>query len=175
MTRFNIRPAREEDCAEVNSLIHSLAAYEKLAHECGSTTEMIRDALFGETPGAQCVLLWASDCDEDGEGACVERPVGFALYFFNFSTFRARRGLYLEDLYVEPEFRGQGAGGMLMRYLALTAAREGCARFEWVVLDWNQTAIEFYERLGAKIMTDWRICRVEGEALERLVAEAERG
>lgn len=167
MTTFEVRPAREEDCAEVSRLIHALAAYEKLADQCESTPELIREALFGEKRGAHCNLLWA----KTDEG---ERPVGFSLYFYNFSTFRSKRGLYLEDLFVEPEFRGMGGGRLLMETLALTAAREGCPRFEWVVLDWNQPAIDFYHRLGAKILDDWRICRLEGEAFEAFVAQAER-
>lgn len=171
MIQFDIRPARMEDCAEISRLIHMLAAYEKLADQCGCTPEKMREALFATNSGPKCVLLWARDSEVE---QLQERPVGFALYFFNFSTFRARQGLYLEDLFVEPEYRGQGAGGMLMRHLALEAAKKGCARFEWVVLDWNQPAIDFYERLGAKILSDWRICRLEGEALEKLVAEAER-
>ncbi len=97
---------------------------------------------------------------------CDEIPVGFALYFFNYSTFLSRRGLYLEDLFVVPQFRGKGYGKRIMQFLAKTAVEKGCGRFEWSVLDWNQPAINFYQKIGAVVMPDWRICRMTGESLK---------
>lgn len=164
MSRFFIRDARPEDAQVVVDLIHALASYEELAHECRADVESVRRELFGEGSVIRCVLAWEDD-------AGVETPVGFALYFFNFSTFLTRRGLYLEDLFVVPEARRQGCGRMLIRHLAREAVRQGCGRFEWSVLDWNQPAIDFYKKLGAKIMEDWRICRMTRDVFERLASE----
>jgi GNAT superfamily N-acetyltransferase len=157
---FSIQPARPQDVPAIFALIRGLAEYEKLSHLVTGTEAQLHDELFGgPQPVIACVLAW-----ED------ERPVGFALYFHNFSTFLARRGLYLEDLFVIPDARGRGYGKALMLYLAQQAVRLGCGRFEWSVLDWNQPAIDFYRSLGAEVMPDWRICRVSGEALARLGA-----
>jgi hypothetical protein len=125
------------------------------------TADDLRRELFDERPVIEAVLAW--------EG---ERPLGFALFFHNFSTFLTRRGLYLEDLFVVPEARGRGIGKALIRLGARTAVERGCGRYEWSVLDWNTTAIEFYESIGAIVMPDWRICRITGDALVRLAAPA---
>lgn len=159
MSAFEICPSRKQDCGIIRDLIFELARYERLEHECQATPELLEKELFGPSPVIRCVLLW--ETDDDGR----REAVGFALYFFNFSTFVSRRGLYLEDLYVTAKARGKGYGRALMQYLAQTAVNEGCGRFDWVVLDWNQPAIDFYEHIGATVMPDWRICRLQGQAL----------
>lgn len=163
MAAFSIRSATVDDVATVLRLIRALADYEKLAHEVVATEDSLRAALFGPKPDAECVIA--------REGA---RPVGFALFFHNFSTFRGRRGLYLEDLFVEPDCRGKGYGRALLAHLAGLAVERGCARFEWSVLDWNAPAIGFYRSLGATVMDEWRICRLTGDALQALAADATR-
>jgi ribosomal protein S18 acetylase RimI-like enzyme len=155
---FRIEAARPQDCAVLVELIRALADYEKLAHLVQTTEEQVRAELFGPAPVIEALIGW-----EQARGGT--RAVAFALYFHNYSTFLARRGLYLEDLFVVPEARRRGYGKALMRHLARTAVARGCGRFEWSVLDWNQPAIEFYESLGAEVMADWRICRMTGEAL----------
>lgn len=157
---FEIRPARLEDCETVSALIHALADYEKMSEMCETTPEKMRAALFCEKPVAHCLLGW--EIDED---AHTERPVAFALYFFNFSTFVARKGLYLEDLFVVPEARGKGLGRMMIERLARIAHDHECGRFEWVVLDWNTSAQAFYKKLGADILKQWWICRLDQKAL----------
>ncbi len=159
---LQIRPAQPQDAALVLNLIRDLAAYEKLAHEVVATEQDIRKALFGEKPVAECLIA-------ELDGAAI----GFALFFHNFSTFTGKPGLYLEDLYIKPEFRGRGYGRKLLAHLAGLAKQRGCARFEWAVLDWNTPAIRFYESLGAKIMQQWKINRLSGEALSRLAGESE--
>jgi GNAT superfamily N-acetyltransferase len=156
---FRIEPAQPRDTAALLSLIRALAQYERLTHLVVGTEAQLREELFGARPVIEAVVGW-----ED------ERPVGFALYFHNFSTFLARRGLYLEDLFVVPEARGRGYGKALMRQVARVAVDRQCGRFEWTVLDWNQPAIDFYRSLGAEVLPDWRICRVTGEALSTLAA-----
>ncbi len=162
MSHFEIRPATPDDCALVMHFICRLADYEKLLSEVTGTEDDVRRELFGENAIVRAAIAY--------EG---ETPVGFALYFFNFSTFLTRRGLYLEDLYIEPEYRGKGYGKALIEYLAREAVKNGCGRFEWVVLEWNEPAIGFYKRIGAKIMQDWRLCRVTGDALKRLAQTGE--
>jgi GNAT superfamily N-acetyltransferase len=143
-------------------LIKELAEYEKLSDEVVADEETLRRNLFGEGHrGAEVVVA-----EHDGE------PVGFALFFHNFSTFLGRPGLYLEDLYVRPAFRGRGAGKALLAHLAALAKERGCGRMEWWVLDWNEGAIGFYESIGAEAMDEWTVYRVTGEALERLAADA---
>ncbi len=159
---FEIREAGPQDVAEIVRLVRALAAYEKLEHEVVATEEKMSQALFGGRRVAEAVLGWS-------EG----RAVGLALYFHNFSTFRANAGLYLEDLFVEPEQRGKGYGKALLLHLARIAAQRGCERMEWSVLDWNRPAIGFYRSLGAVVMDDWRICRLTGENLKRAVAASE--
>jgi GNAT superfamily N-acetyltransferase len=156
---LRIEPAQPRDAAALLSLIRALAEYERLTHLVVGTEAQLREELFGARPVIEAVLGW-----DDG------RPVGFALYFHNFSTFLARRGLYLEDLFVVPEARGRGYGRALMRHVARVAVSRDCGRFEWSVLDWNQPAIDFYKSLGAEVLPDWRTCRVTGAALAALGA-----
>lgn len=158
----HIHPAQPEDAARILGLIRELAEYEKLAHEVVATEADLRNSLFGERPMAECVLA-----EVDGEMA------GFALFFHNFSTFLGRPGLYLEDLYVKPQLRGRGIGRKLLAHLARLALERRCGRFEWAVLDWNEPAKGFYRNLGARLLTDWRINRMDGAALQKLAAEAD--
>jgi GNAT superfamily N-acetyltransferase len=153
-----IRPATTADLSTILSFIRGLAEYEKLAHEVEATEEKLRATLFpGDgAPVAHCIIAFANDA-----------PAGFAIYFFNYSTFLAKPGLYLEDLFVKPEFRGHGIGKALLLHLAKSANARGCGRMEWSVLDWNQPAIEFYESLGARRMKEWQICRLTGAALSQ--------
>jgi GNAT superfamily N-acetyltransferase len=153
---LEIRPARIGDVALVLQFIRDLAEYEKLAHEVSADEDRIREALFGDRRCAEAFLGFA--------GA---EPAAFAVFFQNFSTFLARPGLYLEDLFVRPAFRRRGFGRAMLEYLAREANRRGCGRFEWAVLDWNQPAIEFYRRFGAEVLPDWRVCRLAGDALAR--------
>ena len=158
---LQIRPARPQDASLVLALIRELAEYEKLAHEVVATELDIQTALFGEKPVAECLVA-------ELDGAAT----GFALFFHNFSTFEGKPGLYLEDLYIKPGYRGRGYGRRLLSHLARLAKQRGCARFEWAVLDWNAPAIRFYESLGAKIMQQWKINRLTGEDLSRLAGES---
>jgi GNAT superfamily N-acetyltransferase len=152
-----VRRAVEADVPDIATMIRALAEYEKLAHLVTGTGQDLQRCLFGPAPAAE-VLIAASG----------EVPVGFALFFHTFSTFLARRGLWLEDLFVVPEARGRGVGTALLKAVAAIAVERDCGRFEWAVLDWNTPAIRFYERLGATLMQDWRIARVTGEALASL-------
>ncbi len=161
-----IRAAEPRDVPTICALIRELARYEKLEHEVVATEDEIRTSLFG--PGAPQAEVLVVDPPEAG------RVVGFALFFHNYSTFLGRRGLYLEDLFVLPEHRRQGYGAALFRALARVAVDRGCGRFEWAVLDWNEPAIGFYRSLGAPPMPEWRICRLTGEALERLATSSRR-
>jgi GNAT superfamily N-acetyltransferase len=157
---IRIERATERDVPAILQMIRALADYEKLAHEVVSTEDGLRDALFGPRPAGEVLL------------ASVGRDVaGFALYFHTFSTFLGRRGLYLEDLFVKPEWRGRGIGKRLLVELAGIALERSCGRFEWSVLDWNTPAIGFYRKLGALPMDDWTVFRVTGEALRRLASE----
>ena len=153
---FEIRCAEEKDCELILQFIRRLADYEKLLHEVSATVDDVRRELFNPNPSAHALIAYEDD-----------KPVGFALYFYNFSTFLTRRGLYLEDIFIAPDYRGKGYGKALLRFLAQKAVQEKCGRFEWVVLEWNKPAIGFYEKMGAKLMTDWRLCRLTGEALSR--------
>jgi GNAT superfamily N-acetyltransferase len=154
---FTLRAAELRDVTVIVQLIRELAAFERLEHLVQATPEKLRPQLFGERPTAEAMVAEAR-----GE------VVAFALYFTNFSTFLAQPGLYLEDLYVRPAQRGRGIGEAMLKRLAALAVERGCGRFEWSVLDWNADAIRFYERMGATVMPDWRICRVTGEALAAL-------
>ena len=158
---LTIRPARPDETGLVLSFVRELAEYEKLAHEVVATVDGLRERLFGATPRAEVVIA-------ELDGA----PVGFALFFHNFSTFTGKAGLYLEDLYVRPTARGAGVGKRLMQHLAQLAVARDCARFEWAVLDWNAPAIAFYRSIGAVGMDSWRVQRLAGEALAKLAAEA---
>ena len=156
---FTIAAATADDVPTILHLIRALADYEKLAHEVVATEHSLQAALFGPSPAAECVIA--------REGS---RPIGFALFFHNFSTFRGQRGLYLEDLFVEPDCRGKGYGRALLQHLAGLAVARDCARFEWSVLDWNKPAIGFYRSVGAQVMDEWRICRLTGDALQTFAA-----
>lgn len=157
---IRIVPATERDVPLILQMIRDLAEYERMADLVVATEAGLRDALFGARPDAEVIFAYAGD-----------RPAGFALFFHNFSTFVGCRGLYLEDLFVRPEFRGAGIGKRLLVELARIAVARGCGRLEWSVLDWNEPAIGFYRRLGARPMDDWTIFRVSGDALTRLAAE----
>ncbi len=154
-----IRPATAADVPTILRFVRDLATFEREPDAVEATDAMLHDALFGAAPAAEAVIA-----ESDGEAQ------GFALFFHNFSTWTGRRGLYLEDLYVTPDARGQGVGTALLRHLAGIAVARGCGRFEWSVLDWNADAIAFYRRMGAVGMADWTIQRVSGEALARLAA-----
>lgn len=155
--RLSIRPATRRDAAQVFAFIRDLAEYEKLLDDVIATPEDIERALFAPQPRVFCDIA-------EWEG----KPAGFALWFYNFSTFRGRHGIYLEDLFVKPAFRGHGIGKALLVGLAQRAVREGCARVEWSVLDWNEPSINFYKSLGAVPMDEWTIFRLTGDALHAL-------
>jgi len=157
MPRNFIRPATPADVPLILSFIRELAVYEKLEHEVTATEDDLHTALFGARPVVEAVIASLED-----------EPVGYALFFPNFSTFLAKPGLYLEDLYVQPAARGAGIGRALLEYLARLAVDRGWGRFEWSVLDWNEPAIGFYRKLGAEPLTEWTIFRVTGKALRRL-------
>jgi GNAT superfamily N-acetyltransferase len=152
-----IRPATPADLPAIARLIRDLAEYERLSHAVDFDERQLRDHLFSPRPYAEVLL--AEDC-----GAVV----GFALFFHNYSTFRGKPGIYLEDLFVEPAHRGKGYGKALLRALARLAVERGCARMEWSVLNWNEPSIRFYESLGAKPQDEWTVYRLDGEALARL-------
>jgi GNAT superfamily N-acetyltransferase len=158
---FTIREAVEADVPLVASLIRELAEYEKLLQEVKLTEDGLRAALFGQRRGAEVAIAER----HDGE------PLGFALFFHNFSTFLGLPGIYLEDLFVRPQHRGSGVGRALLQHLARLAQERGCGRLEWAVLDWNEAAIGFYLHIGARPTTGWSVYRLEGEALERLSAQ----
>lgn len=156
---LSIRPATAADLPLIGELIRALAEYEKLAHEVRFDEKVMGEKLFGARPYAE-VLIGEID------GAAH----GFALFFHNFSTFEGRPGIYLEDLFVRPEARGSGLGKALLARLAALAVERDCARLEWSVLDWNEPAIGFYKKLGARLMDDWTVMRVDGDALRQLGA-----
>jgi GNAT superfamily N-acetyltransferase len=159
-----IRAAVPADAALIFALVRELAAYEKLAGEVDATPERIAAALFSTQPRLFCDLA-------EWNGA----PAGFAVWFLNFSTFRGRHGIYVEDLFVRPAFRAKGIGKALMARLAKRCVDEGWARFEWAVLDWNAPSIEFYRSIGATVMDDWRICRLSGQSLQDFALQAFAG
>lgn len=161
---LSIDPVTRADVPLLLALVRELAEYERLLHEVVATEEGLAAALFGAAPHCEAVLARQNGV-----------PVGFALWFHNFSTFMGRRGLYLEDLYVRPEARGAGVGGELLAWLGRLAVERGCARMEWSVLDWNQRAIDFYRSMGAQPMGDWTVFRVTGPALEQLAASGGSG
>ena len=160
VSEFRIAAAGTADVPTVLAMIRGLAEFERLSHLCVATEEDLFHALFSDKPTVEVILAW--------EGA---EAAGFALFFHNFSTFLGRPGLYLEDLFVRPHFRGRGYGRALLVYLARLAIERGCGRFEWAVLDWNASAIGFYQGLGATILPDWRITRVTGPALTSLAEQ----
>ena len=153
---WTVRFAKREDVGQILEFIRRLAAYEKLEHEVVATEETLEEWLFDKEKAE--VLFAVVD----------EKEVGFALFFHNFSTFLGRAGIYLEDLYVEPAFRGQGIGKGLIKQLARIAVERGCGRLEWWCLDWNQSSIDFYRSLGAEAMDEWTVYRIAGETLTQL-------
>ena len=159
---FQIRRATAEDVPIILQLIRDLATYERAPDEVIATEEQLVDALFGERPAAEVLLAFER-----------EAPVGFALFFHNFSTWLGRPGLYLEDLFVKPEKRGKGYGRALLVELARIAMERGCGRMEWAVLDWNEPAIEFYRTLGAKPMDEWTVFRLTRDGIAKLAGAAD--
>jgi GNAT superfamily N-acetyltransferase len=157
-----LRSATVSDVPLIRELIEGLAEYERLRHECHATDDLLRASLFGERSYAEVVIA-----EWDGEAA------GFALFFHNYSTFLARPGIYLEDLFVRPAHRGRGIGKALLSHLAALAVQRHCGRLEWSVLDWNSDAIGFYKKLGARPQDDWTVYRVTGDALTRLATGEE--
>ena len=156
-----LRQARRVDVPLIIELIRELADFERLADQVQVEPARLDEHLFGARPYAECVIAWSG-----------EQAAGFALYFHNYSTFVGRPGLYLEDLFVRPAFRGHGYGEALLRHLARTALDRGCGRLEWSVLDWNQRAIDFYRKLGAQPMDEWTVFRLSGDALTALASRA---
>ncbi len=161
MTSLTIRPATREDIPTILHFVRELAIYEKAEHEMQSTSAHLERTMFCENPAVFGLICLDGDT-----------PVGFAVYFFNYSTWQGRHGLYLEDLYVSPECRGRGAGKALLQHLAAIAVEKDCGRFEWSVLDWNAPSIAFYDSLGAKPQSEWIRYRMTGQALEDLAASA---
>jgi GNAT superfamily N-acetyltransferase len=161
---LRIRAATPTDVPRVMALIRALAEYEKLSHMVVADEATLREHLFGARPYVEVLMA----CEGEGQD---EVAVGFALFFHNYSTFLGRPGLYLEDLFIEPPYRGRGYGKALMVHLAKLAVERGCGRFEWSVLDWNQPSIDFYRTLGAVGMDEWKLQRVTGEALRSLAQQ----
>lgn len=156
--RYQLRAAEPEDCAAILGLIQELATYERMAGAVRATTAALEHTLFGPAPAAEVILAQSHD----------ETVVGFALFFPNYSTFLAKPGIWLEDLYVKPDHRGHGVGSALFRSVAGLARERGCGRMEWSVLDWNRPAIDFYQRMGAQAQDEWTTWRLTGTALEAL-------
>ena len=154
MAGIRIVPAQASDVPVILAMIKALADYEQLTHEVVATEDDLRQSLFGPRPAGEVVLAYAGDT-----------PIGFALFFHNFSTFLGRHGLYLEDLFVVPEWRGKGVGKQLLAHIAAIAESRKCGRMEWAVLDWNESAIAFYRRMGAHVLDEWRLCRLTGHEL----------
>jgi GNAT superfamily N-acetyltransferase len=161
---IRILPATEADVPLILRLISALAEYERLSHQVVATEAVLRETLFGAKPAAEVVIAYVDSV-----------PAGFALWFHNYSTFLGKPGLYLEDLFVLPEWRGHGVGRRLLSHLASVAVERGCGRMEWAVLDWNESAIGFYRKLGATVMEDWRICRLTGDTLAALGGKSAGG
>ncbi len=155
----SVAPATPGDVTDILRFIRGLAEYEKLTEECVATEDDLRRTLFAERPAAELLIARIGST-----------PVGFALFFQSYSTFLAKPGIYLEDVFVLPEHRGKGAGKALLVRLAQITRQRGCGRLEWSVLDWNAPAIEFYQRLGATVMPDWRICRMKPAEIAKLAA-----
>jgi GNAT superfamily N-acetyltransferase len=157
MSKLRILPATERDVPAILALIQALAEYEKLAHEVAATEARLRETLFGAKPSAEVLLAhWDHEC------------AGFAVFFPTYSTFLARPGIYLEDLFIKPHLRGKGIGLALLKHVARLAAERGCGRLEWGVLNWNEPAIGFYRKLGAAPMDEWTKYRLTGDALASL-------
>ena len=152
-----LRPAQPVDVPEIFQLIQALAEYEKLSHDVVGNVDALKEHLFGSRAYAEVIIA-----------EYAGQAVGFALFFHNYSTFLTQPGIYLEDLFVLPQYRGQGIGKAILSYLAAIAVERECGRLEWSVLDWNESAIAFYQRMGAAVLPDWRICRVTGDSLSQL-------
>lgn len=163
MSALKIRPATEQDIDLILQFVRELAIYEKAEHEVQATPDHVRNTLFGANPAVFGLI-----CEVDA------KAIGFAVYFFNYSTWQGRHGLYLEDLYVTPDARGHGAGKALLQHLAQIAVDKDCGRFEWSVLDWNTPSIEFYDSLGALPQNEWIRYRMTGDALQALAAGAQK-
>ena len=159
-SKFEIRPANEADAPIILALIKELAEYERLSHEVVATVDDIRSSLFGKQPFAEALL-----------GEYEDIPIGFALFFYNFSTFKGKPGIYLEDLYIKPDYRSKGFGRKMLAHIARLAKERSCVRFEWSVLDWNEPAIRTYEKLHARPMKEWILYRLTGDTLDDLAAE----
>ena len=156
---FELRSPTEDEVHLVVGFIHELAEYEKLSHECLISEEALRESLFGSRPYAETFLAFLDD-----------EPIGFCLFFHNYSTFLGKPGLYLEDVYIQPEYRNRGYGKLILARLAALAIERGCGRFEWAVLDWNEPSIAFYRKIGAVPMNEWTVQRLTGDALRALAA-----
>lgn len=167
LKNLRLRAATPADVPTIFSLIKSLAAYEKLSDQVTGTPEQLHEHLFGERPYAEVIL---AEVDQSESGPEV---VGFALFFTTYSTFLTRPGLYLEDLFVQPQWRDRGIGRALLQHLGKLAIARGYGRIEWSVLDWNAPAIGFYQKMGADVLPDWRICRVSGDALTAMAGAAD--
>lgn len=167
---ITIRPATEHDVPLIQAFIRDLARYERLEHEMVATEEGLRKTLFGERRYAEVVFACVSPGTTDAASAdpAAAEPVGFALFFHNYSTFLGKPGIYLEDLFVRPEARGRGIGKRLLSWLAQTAVDRDCGRLEWAVLDWNEPSIGFYRSLGAVLKSEWQIFRLTGDPLKAL-------
>ncbi len=161
MDNFEIKFASVDDVPLILSFIKQLAEYEKLLHEVVATEDILKETLFGAKSHAEVIIAYLD-----------QKPVGFALFFHNFSTFLGRPGIYLEDLFVDPSVRGMGIGQKLLSFLAKLAKERKCGRLEWWVLDWNETAINFYKRIGAIPMDEWTVFRVTGQALDDLASDS---
>jgi GNAT superfamily N-acetyltransferase len=159
-TKFRIKPAIEKDVSVILRLIEGLAEYEKLSHEVVATEASLRESLFGSRRVAEVIIGYAGT-----------EPVGFAVFFHNYSTFLGRPGIYLEDLFVLPQWRRRGLGRQLLAHVAREAVARSCGRLEWEVLDWNEPAIAFYKKLGARTMDEWTVYRLTGDALKKLASE----
>lgn len=161
MESIRIVPAQVADVPIILGMIRALAEYEQLTHEVTATEQDLRQSLFGPRPAGEVVIAYSGD-----------QPVGFALFFHNFSTFLGKHGLYLEDLFVVPEWRGRGVGKQLFAHVAAVADSRQCGRLEWTVLDWNESAIAFYRSMGAHVLDEWRICRLTGHELRAVSTRA---
>ena len=155
--QFEVRQAKSDDVADIFNLIQALAEYEKLSHQVTGTVEDLQEHLFSDRPCAESIVVESDS-----------KIIGFALFFPNYSTFLTKPGIYLEDLFVLPDYRRRGIGKAMLSYLGKLAIDRDAGRLEWSVLDWNQSAIDFYQNMGAEVLPDWRTCRVTGEALSKL-------
>src|SRR5688572_32062994 len=161
MANIRIVPGKATDVPVILQMIRALAEYEQLTREVTATEDDLRQSLFGPHPAGEVVLAYSG-----------ETPIGFALFFHNFSTFLGRQGLYLEDLFVVTEWRGKGVGKQLLAHVATIAESRNCGRMEWAVLDWNESAIAFYRRMGANVLDEWRLCRLTGSQLRAAATRA---